>query len=346
MGDRGVVKQVDATRIGDGIVKIENLTRRQGGAGKTPSISYTIVYAKITGITNAASGFYSADEVLINADRTSWSSFDNGRTWGTTGDSLEELFEMNFKIDLVVGDIVQVQATNIAGLGGAPKWAIVSAGLAVSAGECQDVYIILPSTFNTKGPTDPVLFGDLSFFQLQGCGDDVCGPTLCGTDPSMGLTVTGTTGTINWCGETWILPGESGVLKCVCPDGYIDNRIAMPSAISQHTWYKGTAATGLRLGRTFSTFDTPTYSTAYRGRVVARGETSIYNYIHQTALGTSPSATNTIKTTNTLFAGQPVEAKGKGARPMEIPDTFFFEYTSAGVTFKWERGRDAEWVAS
>jgi len=39
-------------------------------------------------------------------------------------------------------------------------------------------------------------------------------------DPEMLLTVTGTTGTINWCGETWNLPGDSGVQKSVCPTVY------------------------------------------------------------------------------------------------------------------------------
>lgn len=42
----------------------------------------------------------------------------------------------------------------------------------------------------------------------------------CGDLPEMLVTVTGTTGTINWCGETWNLPDDSGVEKSVCPDTY------------------------------------------------------------------------------------------------------------------------------
>jgi len=42
----------------------------------------------------------------------------------------------------------------------------------------------------------------------------------CEPDAEMLLTVTGTTGTINWCGETWNLPADSGVEKSVCPTVY------------------------------------------------------------------------------------------------------------------------------
>jgi hypothetical protein len=48
-----------------------------------------------------------------------------------------------------------------------------------------------------------------------------CAGNPCDPKPEMLCTVTGATGTINWLGETWTLPGDSGTQKSVCP----------------HTWY-------------------------------------------------------------------------------------------------------------
>ena len=75
------------------------------------------------------------------------------------------------------------------------------------------------------------------------CGGGGCGNTGCftvtgaanltaTTCPSMKLRVTGTTGTISWCGETWNLPGDSGLCKEVCPEYYRRGKRS-----STATWY-------------------------------------------------------------------------------------------------------------
>ena len=46
-------------------------------------------------------------------------------------------------------------------------------------------------------------------------------PNPCVDEPEMLLTVTGTTGQVTWCGETWNLPTDSGVEKSVCPTEYV-----------------------------------------------------------------------------------------------------------------------------
>jgi hypothetical protein len=58
-------------------------------------------------------------------------------------------------------------------------------------------------------------------------------------DPSVRLTVTGPSGTINWCGETWNLPGDSGVEKSVCPTKYTRVNNMGPSSSrwnATHSW--------------------------------------------------------------------------------------------------------------
>ena len=53
---------------------------------------------------------------------------------------------------------------------------------------------------------------------LAYCAEGDANP--CDPDPEMLLTVTGASGTINWCGQTWNLPADSGVEKSVCPTFY------------------------------------------------------------------------------------------------------------------------------
>ena len=46
-------------------------------------------------------------------------------------------------------------------------------------------------------------------------------PSSCpGSDPEILVTVSGSSGTITWLGETWNLPTDSGVQKTVCPTSY------------------------------------------------------------------------------------------------------------------------------
>jgi hypothetical protein len=53
--------------------------------------------------------------------------------------------------------------------------------------------------------------------QLANCSDVY----TAGQCPQMLMTVTGAgPGTVNWCGEAWVLPGESGVEKAICPTQY------------------------------------------------------------------------------------------------------------------------------
>jgi hypothetical protein len=52
----------------------------------------------------------------------------------------------------------------------------------------------------------------------------------------MVLTVSGASGTINWCGETWNLPTDSGVSKQVCPTTYRKEK-GSGTAGGQVTWH-------------------------------------------------------------------------------------------------------------
>ncbi len=55
------------------------------------------------------------------------------------------------------------------------------------------------------------------------------------------VTVTGASGTINWCGQTWVLPGESGVEKSVCGsyvnNQYKEDKLGGEYYVGQEFWY-------------------------------------------------------------------------------------------------------------
>lgn len=206
--------------------------------------------------------------------------------------------------------------------------------------------------YQAMAPAHAIVKEDLSeFCAICFEDDDPCSLDLCSPDPSVGITVTGASGTINMCGETWVLPGESGVTKCVCPLIYLED-FSDTMTYTTHAWsYDGFGSEGLRLVRQWSTLDlTPAINQS--GNVRINGLQSKYLYHHYTS-GTyqtsyysslmSNTFTNTLAPTQ--ITGNPVVAHGKGVRPMRIPDEYFFEYTDAGITYKIERGNAAEWPA-
>lgn len=71
-------------------------------------------------------------------------------------------------------------------------------------------------------------------------------PTVNGTvdPPSMLLTVSGASGTINWGGKTWNLPADSGLEQCACPSLYLKQRgtgtsIGYNDVDAVHRWQAG-----------------------------------------------------------------------------------------------------------
>ena len=105
--------------------------------------------------------------------------------------------------------------------------------------------------FGNMAPAHQVVKEDLSEFcalcpvDPNPCPADMCPDGMGGFDPSMAGTVTGASGTITWMGETWVLPGESGVTKCVCPDMYSHYTLTggLNTYTSHETWRKTATAT-------------------------------------------------------------------------------------------------------
>jgi hypothetical protein len=140
----------------------------------------------------------------------------------------------------------------------------------------------------------------------------------CDPDPEVLLTVTGSSGTVSWCGETWNLPGDSGVQKSVCPTAYTLQTTGTP----YERWYYNTSQNSLGLYRKNS------YAAYFRHQVKFRpGSGGAYAFDFRSKSSNSLNL-------NVLTTGSPTPT----ASDYRIADTFFGSYTASSITYAWARG--------
>jgi len=178
----------------------------------------------------------------------------------------------------------------------------------------------------------------------------------CGPDPEMLLTVTGASGTINWCGVTWNLPAESGVEKSACPTFYVKERgnSQTPSyyayysifyRYARHRW-SVPGGTGLQLGLNYNVDDYTPPATNYWRMQYA----SSRNYLRLRVLNESDyirfyaarPQTEPVMATTTITAGSDI-----GAITIEPNATYnsynfgpawFGAHVIGGITYAWAQG--------
>lgn len=191
--------------------------------------------------------------------------------------------------------------------------------------------------------------------KLLGCPED-CAGNPCDPDPEMLLTVTGTSGTINWCGQTWVLPGDSGVEKSVCPTFYAKVKAQSTittfqiQRIAYERWRHDTTGTPnglLRLSRFYGANGAPGTggfgSAINDARLRPSGGSLAYNYRKQTWLWgpTWPTRYSFFTVTNTglgLTEGATAAFARYTNNDYLILDSFFGSHVIGGVTYSWARG--------
>lgn len=154
----------------------------------------------------------------------------------------------------------------------------------------------------------------------------------CGTDPSIALTVSGASGTINWCGKTWNLPADSGVIKCVCPTSYTS-----PAPFANKEIWNYNTELGL--------YDSTTFGFIALRKV--RLNPTAFGPIQSLCSGTNPTTCGGTSTLGGGFAGSPIRGSiclplntpNSGTVNADIRDCQFFNYVSGGITYQWERGQ-------
>ena len=145
--------------------------------------------------------------------------------------------------------------------------------------------------------------------------------TASGCDyPTMTLTVTGSSGTVNWCGETWVLPGDSGTQKSVCPSNYT---LLTSGSDLRHTWGFGGPSTGsLNLERTYQT----TLSSGINRIFLNYGSGRLTDYHAGITLDTFQIGV--------LSSGSALPSGSS----YTLNSNFFGSYTFGGITYAWEKG--------
>jgi hypothetical protein len=170
--------------------------------------------------------------------------------------------------------------------------------------------------------------------------------------PSVVLSVSGPSGTINWCGKTWNLPGDNNVTKPVCPTSYSrlqSTRYSGSQYYAKHEWQAPSA--DLWLVMAFRVID---YGYAWYG-------SAGFNYMRVNPFAsTSPLASQralalwalTVSTPKAAPVGPACCASftqdyltgvtpSLGAKPsyyQYIQDWMFGSHTAGGVTYTWARG--------
>lgn len=162
--------------------------------------------------------------------------------------------------------------------------------------------------------------GKKVFFPFGVCDDNPCTP-----DPEILCTVTGASGTINWCGETWNLPADSGVEKSVCPTTYITNQAAQ---VASNRWEY---TNDLNLKRKW--YITSSASTEELNFLQLTYSLKDQHFRRRASTAASWNTTSFYQDLNIIFG----EAFPTYSDYL-ITDGYFGTHTAAGITYTWARG--------
>lgn len=205
----------------------------------------------------------------------------------------------------------------------------------------------MPIQENNPGLIARTIGGELLLFPAC-CASTPENP--CGDVPEMLVTVTGSSGTINWCGETWNLPDDSGVEKSVCPtDYYLDKITGTDNGYSAIAAQERWTNTGLGMTREYNfVFVGSNWYRVVFGAfgnnknqltVKGYGDTILFknSFAGQPSVPVPPTYTSTGTPQLNLIVG--VSAASATYR---LTDAYFGSYTTGGVTYSWAKGQGWE----
>jgi hypothetical protein len=180
---------------------------------------------------------------------------------------------------------------------------------------------------------------------------ELCDCNSCSPDPEVILAVTGASGSINWCGQTWNLPGDSGVDKIICPTDYVrqQNLQGTPTSVWQatHTWRYDTV-NGLEIRLDYMCFDTggtpgfdrPSFRFSPAG---ANVKSVLLKNLNDFAGGLFSGSGSSRPVLPVFLVSSPdiagvITAMGQTFNDYDISDDMFSTYILSGITYSWRRG--------
>jgi hypothetical protein len=163
-------------------------------------------------------------------------------------------------------------------------------------------------------------------------------------NPNMQLTVTGASGTVNWAGETWNLPADSGVVKCVCPDQYTLTTRTTTGLTSEGLWEEewkkytptSTSYYALKLRRWVQNYSVPPIQNVGNNQIdifIGGYNRSTYSYNWQNMTGSTQTAGGG-------FAGIMIGGVPEHGLPstVRLENRFFTSKVISGITYTWAKG--------
>ena len=161
----------------------------------------------------------------------------------------------------------------------------------------------------------------------------------CDPDPEILCTVTGASGTINWVGETWNLPADSGIEKSVCPTLYARSISTYASGFStkyfENYWYK--AGLSLRREGATRTIGSCTLVSA-NSNVLKISPTPIGLKQDRRAWVFGQPCTGPTPITNFSTLNLILTVGNPRSYDYLLTDAFFGSYVSSGITYTWAKG--------
>ena len=153
-------------------------------------------------------------------------------------------------------------------------------------------------------------------------------------DPEMLITITGASGIINWCGETWNLPAESGMQKTVCPSSWVISQFSISPGdrAARNEWVFNLNGTdSLFLRREYLTYTAITLYSIYNK---IKGRNQLWRNAKYFTPAGNPFQTNVTPAGFTIInAVAPATFNN-----FMITDEYFGSVTVSGITYTWSKG--------
>ena len=180
----------------------------------------------------------------------------------------------------------------------------------------------------------------MTFIPSSSSSSSGLGASSCsGGDPEMLVTVTGAAGSINWLGETWNLPGDSGLEKTVCPTTYFlikGTAFTGTYYYARHRWRFGTGnELDLYIRYQVGLFGSNWYRLTNFNWLTVKNSKDVRSFS-----GVAPSRpvpptftfTGYSNINNILGVGPPYYDT------YTLTNEFFGSHTISGITYSWAKG--------
>ena len=156
------------------------------------------------------------------------------------------------------------------------------------------------------------------------------------------IQITGSSGTVNWCGETWNLPADSGEWKEVCPSFYRKGHQSFgwdSTGKKGETWNIGGFNGDLALTRYLNISSSGFYYFNWRHRICLENtNTDKHEWWASADRFPTPTPSYTFPVISELGLITTAPPRENWYGNQYLTDNFFGSHTIGSVTYTWAKG--------